>query len=178
MPKRVDPQCIEDAFELYLKYHGERFDLIEKEMRLKGWLGWDKQCLTNRGIGDNFREGWIERYGWKNTLKVYLTAKSKSILTSGEKLLFEIETIRERLFAQIESMGVDNRDLVWQHDKYSKRSAEVLAQMDSANDPEKDFATFLNFLISISISISPSLARELNNCLEAIIQRAKEEFRK
>lgn len=74
-------------------------------------------------------------------------------------------------------MGVDNRDLVWQHDKYSKRSAEVLAQIENANDPEKDFANFLNFLISISISISPALARELNNCLEAIISRAKDEFK-
>ena len=177
MPKRIAPECIEDAFELYLKYNGERFDLIEREMRLKGWTGFDKQSLFNRGIGENFREGWIDRYGWKKTLETYLAAKSKTILTSGEKLLFEVETIREKLFAKIESSGVNNRDLIWQHDKYARRSAEIMAQIEAANHDTRDFAEFLKFLITISISISPALARELVNAEEALIRRAKDEFK-
>lgn len=177
MPKRVAPECVEDAFSLYLKYNGERFDLIEKEMRLKGWTTFDRQILTNRGLGENFREGWIERYGWRNALERYLSAKSKTILTSGERLYEEVETIRLKIFEQIERGGVNNRDLVWQHDKYSQRSAEILAQIENARNAEIDFARFFNWLLTVSIKISPNLARELCNAEEAIIKHAKDEFR-
>lgn len=178
MPKVTAPECINDAYELYLKYNGERFDLIEREMRLKGWFAFDRQCLTNRGIGKNFREGWIERYGWRKTLEIYLATKARTILTSGEKLLAEVEIIREKLFDRIETHGVDNRDLVWQHDKYAQRSAEILAQIEKARNPLRDFDAFMRFLITSSVSISPNLARELVNAEEAIIRRAKNEFSK
>jgi len=176
MPKRLAPECVEDAFHLYLKYNGERFDLIQKEMRLKGWTKFSKNCLSNRGIGDNFREGWIDKFGWKNALESYLSTKQKTILTSGEKLYNEVETIREKIFEQLQQKGVQNRDLVWQHDKYSQRSAEILEQIENARTTEKDFAQFLNWLINISIKISPNLARELCNAEDAIIKKAKEEY--
>ena len=176
MPFTISPECIADAFELYLKFNGERFDLIEREMRLKGWSGFNKQCLSNRGVGENFREGWIERFGWKSALSIHLTAKGRTILTSGEKLLAEVETIRERLFDQINRSGVNNRDLIWQHDKYSQRSAEILKQLENAQDISRDFAQFLSFLITIAVNISPQLARELCNAEEAIIQHAKNEY--
>lgn len=178
MPYKIAPECIEDAFELYLKYNGERFDLIEREMRLKGWLKFDKQCLQNRGIGEHFREGWIERFGWKNALEIHLTGKIKSIRSSGEKLLSEVEIIREKIFERLQTHGVDNRDLVYQHDKYSQRSAEILEQLEKAKNDSRNFAQFLSFLINISVSISPNLARELCNAEDAIIKRAKEEFGK
>lgn len=177
MPAKVSPECIEDAFALYLKYNGERFDLIEKEMRLKGW-SFDRQCLFNRGIDKHFRSGWIERYGWKSALEIHLATRGRTILTSGEKLLLEVETIRERLFDQIQTSGVNNRDLVWQHDKYAQRSAEILAQIEKARNPLRDFDAFMRFLIVSSVSISPALARELVNAEEAIIRRAKDEFSK
>ena len=176
MPTKISPECIEDAFALYLKYNGERFDLIEREMRLKGWIGWNKQCLSNRGIGENFREGWIERFGWKAALKIYLANKGRTIITSGEKLLAEVETIREKLFEQINTSGVNNRDLIWQHDKYSQRSAEILEQLEKAHDPSRDFAAFFSLLITISLKISPVLARELCNAEDSIIKHAKDEF--
>lgn len=176
MPKVTAPECINDAYELYLKYNGERFDLIEKEMRLKGWFTFDRQCLTNRGKNEHFREGWIERYGWRKSLEIYLATKARTILTSGEKLLLEVETIREKLYDRIETHGVDNRDLVWQHDKYSQRSAEILAQIENAKDDSRDFAKFLNLLINISVKVSPVLARELCNSEDAIIKHAKNEL--
>lgn len=174
----MSPECIAAAFDLYLKYNGERHDLIEKEMRLKGWIGWNKQCLSNRGIGDNFREGWIERHGWKSALAIHLTARGRTILTSGERLLAEVETIREKLFDRINTSGVNNRDLIWQHDKYSQRSAEILKQLENAKDISRDFAQFLSFLITIAVKVSPPLARELCNAEEAIIKHAKNEFAK
>ena len=176
MPRLTPPECINDAFELYLKYNGERFDLIEKEMRERGWRSFDKQCLFNRGKDEHFREGWIEKYGWHKALELYLATKSKTFLTSGEKLLNEVETIREKLFERLQTHGVENRDLVWQHDKYAQRSAEILEQIEKLRNPLRDFAEFWKFLVTSSIAISPVLARELVNAEEAIIKRAKEEF--
>lgn len=178
MPAKISPECIEDAFALYLKYNGERFDLIEREMRLKGWIGWNKQCLFNRGVDEYFREGWIERFGWKAALSIHLANKGRTLLSSGEKLLAEVETIRERIFEQINTSGVNNRDLVWQHDKYSQRSAEILQQLEKGRDVSRDFAEFFSLLITISLKISPVLARELCNAEDAIIKHAKEEFSK
>ena len=178
MPYKIAPECIEDAFALYLKYNGERFDLIEREMRLRGWHSFDKQCLSNRGKNDNFREGWIERFGWKSALAINLAAKSKNFLTNAEKVYYEVETIREKLFEQIRSSGVNNRDLIWQHDKYAQRSAELLSSIENAKDISRDFAEFLSLLITIAVKISPTLARELCNAEDAIIKHAKEELKK
>lgn len=176
MPKTTSPECIEDAFALYLKYNGERFDLIEAEMRRKGWIGFNKRCLTNRGKGENFREGWIERYQWKKALESYQAAKIKTVLTNEEKLYQEVETIREQLFNQIQATGVNNRDLIYQHRDYSQRSAEILAQIEKARDISRDFAQFLSLLMTISLKISPTLARELCDAEEAIIKYAKDEL--
>lgn len=177
MPKTSQDQCLEDAFDLYLKYKGERFDLIERDMRLKGW-SFNKQCLKNRGKGLHFRQGWIEKYQWAKTLAIYLTAKDKTILTAGQKLLQEVEIVREQIFNHIQASGVSNRDLVWQHDKYVQRSAEILAQIETAANPLRDFAAFWKFLVTTSLTISPSLARELVNAEEAVIKRARDEFGK
>lgn len=177
MPRKLPPECIDDAFALYLKYNGERFDLIEKEMQTKGWV-FDKQCLTNRGNGKNFRAGWIERFRWDKALEIYLTSKGKSVLSSSEKLLHEVEVIREKIFDQIQASGVNNRDLVWQHEKYTKQSAEILTQIEKANNPLSSFAEFFKFLITSSLTISPTLARELVNAEEKILKLAKEEFSK
>lgn len=167
---------VEDCFHLYLKYQGTRFDLIEKEMRLKGWTTFNKNCLTNRGQGGNWREGWIEKYGWKNALEHHVQRAGKDFSTLAEKLYHEVETIREQLFAQIQQGGVNNRDLIYQHRDYTQRSAELLAQMESTENVEKHFARFFDWLLKSSLKISPNLARELCNAEDAIIKHAKNEF--
>ena len=167
---------VEDTFHLYLKYNGERFDLIENEMRLKGWTTFNKNCLTNRGKGENWREGWIDKYGWKNALEHRVQRAGKDFSSIAEKLYHEVETIREQLFEQIQTSGVGNRDLIYQHRDYTQRSAEILEQIEKTKLGTLNFPDFLNFLIRIAPSISPVLHRELDNALEAIIKRAKDEF--
>lgn len=175
MPRKSPPRMVEDAFELYLKYNGERFDLIEKEMNLKGWT-FDKKCLKSRGKGINYRVGWIETYHWDKALEIYLACKGKDFLTSSDKLLHEVETIREQLFTAIKSNGVNNRDLVWQHEKYSKQSIEILTEIEKANNPLGSFDQFFSFLLTASLKISPTLARELVNAEDSILKLAKDEF--
>lgn len=174
MPKKTSPECIADAFRLYLKFNGERFDLIEKEMRELGWVNFSRQRIRKRVANEYI--GWEIDFGWKSALEQYLSAKGKDFLSTAEKVYHEVETIRKKLFDQIQSSGVNNRDLIYQHDKYSQRSAELLEQIEKAKRDNLNFPEFLNFLISISLSISPALARELVNNEDAIIRRAKDEF--
>lgn len=174
MPKLISPECIEEAFELYLKYNGANMPAIEKEMRQRGWTTFSSQRIRKLVNGEYI--GWESEFGWKKALEIKLANHGKAVLTKGEKLYEEVETIRGKLFERIKTHGVDNRDLVWQHDKYSQRSAEILAIIEKSKDV--DFAGFLKFLITISVSISPALARELCNAEDAIIRRAKNDFSK
>lgn len=176
MPKITPPESIEDAFELYLKYNGERFDLIEREMRERGWTGFSRQRIRKKVGGEYI--GWESEFRWKSALETYQTGKVREFLTNAEKVYYEVEAIRTLLFKQIQSSGVNNRDLIWQHDKYSQRSAELLEQIEKAKIGTINFPDFLNFLIRIAPSISPTLYRELDNSLEVIIKRAKDEFSK
>lgn len=55
LPK-INPDQLKDAFELYLKYNGERLDLIDEEMHRRGWLTFKSHTtLKNRGRGKEFR---------------------------------------------------------------------------------------------------------------------------
>lgn len=175
MPAKYPPEAIEYCFGLYLKYNGANFDRIEQEMQAV-YPGWSRTILFNRGLGENFRTGWIEKYGWEAALKIHLSVRGKNLLSSGEKLLAEVETIRERLFEQILASGVANRDLVYQHDKYSQRSAELLDQLSRERNTGIDFARFWTFLMKNSVSISPALARELASAEDAMFKKAKDEF--
>lgn len=179
MGTRIHPDCIKDAFELYLTYNGERFDLIDEEMHKRGWLTFKStSTLPNRGKGKNFREGWIERFGWKKSLELKIATAGLVAQTSGESLLFEVETIRKKLFIELEVNGVGkgNKDVVYQHDKYVARTTDILAQLDRARDNFANFATFLSHLLKAATKISPALAQELCEAEDGLISWAEKEF--
>lgn len=179
MGKRIHPDCIKDAFELYLTFNGERFDLIDEEMHKRGWLTFKStSTLPNRGKGKNFREGWIERFGWKKSLELKIATAGLVAQTSGESLLFEVETIRKKLFIELEVNGVGkgNKDVVYQHDKYVARTTDILAQLGSARDNFANFATFLSHLLKAATKISPALAQELCEAEDGLISWAEKEF--
>ncbi len=57
-----------DAKELYLKYNGRRHELIEREMRNRGWTFYREMLYINRRSGKRSK-GLPEKYGWKELLK-------------------------------------------------------------------------------------------------------------
>jgi hypothetical protein len=175
MPAKSHPEEIKDAFELYLKFNGERFDLIEAEMRLKGWTLFSKQKLLPRGKGENYREGWILKYGWENSLKIKIAQIGTAARTSAESLLFEVETIRKKLFIDLDSDKLD-KDKVYQHDKYVNRSIEILAKLDDARDNYANFNKFLRDFLEASMLINLKLAKELVENEEALISWAKDKY--
>lgn len=179
MGKRVVHEDeIKDCFELYLLHNGERHDLIEKEMHRRGWTSFKKYSLKSRGFGANRRDGWIDQYGWKQSLDLKVAVAGTAAATSGESLLFEVETVRKKIFIQIESGGVGKagKDLIYQHDKYVQRSTEILDRLADARDNYANFTFFLKHLVSAAPHISPALARELVEAEDGIIGWAEKQF--
>jgi hypothetical protein len=174
---RTNPETIKDAFALYLKYNGERFDLLEEEMHRLGWAGFKKAVLFNRGKGENARDGWIERFGWKHALKVHLANVATVAATSAESLLAENEAIRKQAFAEIQVKGVAaSKDVVWQHNTYTNNCIKILDKLEAARDNYGNFAFFLTHLLRGATQISPALAKELVDAEEALIEWAEREF--
>jgi len=174
---RTNPETIKDAFALYLKYNGERFDLIEEEMHRLGWEGFRKQILFNRGKGENYRDGWIDRFGWKNALKVHLAQAATIAATSAESLLAENEAIRKAAYMEIQEQGVRaNKDLVYQHNLYTQNCIKILDKLAEARDNYANFTFFLNHLLRAATHISPALAKELCDAEEPLIEWAEKEF--
>lgn len=178
MPRPHHPDEISDAFDLYLQFNGERFDLLEQEMRRKGWDAFKKQLLFDKGIGVNYRMGWISKYGWGNALKLKVATAGVVAATSAESLLFEVETLRKKIFIELETRGVGPtaKDLIYQHDKYVNRSIEILAQLEKARDNYANFIFFLQHLLKASTKISPALAAEICQAEDALIEWAEKEF--
>lgn len=167
------------AFSLYLKYGGERHDLIEREMHEAGYVGFKQNKLRDRGKGKNHRDGWVNKFGWDHALKKHLegVATNQIASTSGEKLLIEVEFIREAIFEAIKFKGAANsKDLVWQHKKYVDSSVDILKQLNDARDNYGNFVFFLKHLVTSAVTISPALAKELCDAEDAIIEWAERKF--
>lgn len=173
---KVSPEQLEDAFALYLKYNGERFDLIEKEMRGRGWTRFQKQQFFDRGRGANFREGWISKYGWKKSLEIKVATAGQTAVTSAESLLFEVETVRKKLYQRLVEKDVNDRDLVYQHDKYVSRTTEILDKLERARDNYGNFTFFLKHLLAAAPLISPELATALCLAEDGLLEWAEREF--
>jgi hypothetical protein len=175
MPNKVHPDQIKDAFELYLQFNGERFDLIETEMRKKGWTTFGKQNLLPKGKDENFREGWIQKYGWENALKIKIATLGTLAMTSAESLMHEVETIRKALFIELEANKLD-KDKLYLHDKYVARSIDILAELNDARDNHGNFILFLERLCGVAPQISPDLAKAIVDAKDGLLSWAESEF--
>lgn len=177
---RLNPDQVKDAFDLYLKYNGERFDLIDADMHRLGWLNFKANTtLKNRGKdAKQFREGWIDKFGWKTALELKIATAGTAAATSAESLLFEVESIRKKIFMElsVKGVGTGNKDLVYQHDKYVARTTDILAQLDKARDNYANFVFFLQHLLRAATKISPELASAICDAEEPLLDWAEREF--
>lgn len=179
MAKRViSKEEISDCFDLYLMHNGERHDLIEQDMHRLGWTAFRKEILKSKGFGENRRDGWIDQYGWRKSLELKIATANTAARTSAESLLFEVESIRKKLFHEIEVQGIGRagKDAIYQHDKYVNRSIEILAQLDKARDNYGNFVYFLQKLVAAAPQISPALAKEICEAEDGLIEWAEREF--
>ena len=120
---------------------------IDAEMAKRGWAGFKANSrLKNRGKGENFRAGWIETFGWKKSLEIKIATAGLAAQTSAESLLFEVESIRKKIFMELETRGVGagQKDLIYQHDKYVSRSTEILDKLNDARDNYGNFVFYFS----------------------------------
>ena len=170
------PDQIQAAFDLYLKYNGESHDRIEREMRGLGYRTFSQHQLTDHGTGKGFRKGWISRYGWQKSLEFKLAYTGTIAITSAESLLFEVEFLRKRLFHELQGSETVDIELLKQHERYSARSAQILASLEDARDNYANFVFFLRHLLTAATAISPELAKAICSAENALIEWAEREF--
>ncbi len=65
---KIPDEMIAAAKELYLKYGGRRHELIEREMRERGWKFYREMLYSNRRSG-KLKKGLPELYGWKELIE-------------------------------------------------------------------------------------------------------------
>lgn len=179
MGKQLNEDMIKDCFALYLKYAGERFDLVEQDMHRLGWTSFKKAHLKDRKDGDAMREGYINRFRWDHALKKHLAdlATSSVAATSAEKLLMEAEYIRDGAFQEIKLQGVKaSKELIWQHNQYTQNCIKILDKLEAARDNYANFVFFLKHLLASASTISPALAKELCDAEEPLLEWAEKQF--
>lgn len=176
---RTNPETVKDCFALYLKYNGERSDLIEEEMQRLGWTSFKKSVLFDRrGKNEaNHRDGWITKFGWANALKLHLATAATAAETSAESLLMENESIRKAAFIEIQAQGVRaSKEIVYQHNIYTQNCIKILEKLEAARDNYANFVYFLQQLLKAAALISPDLAKEICDAEEALLDWAEREF--
>lgn len=172
MPRAYSAEAIEDCFQLYLRHNGQHHDLIEREMQRR-WPRWSKQNLYTRGE----KIGWVERYGWEKALeRKFQAAAAEKATTSAEGLFLEIEKRRKQLDAKLDAEGCENRDLVYQHQKYCELSISALARLEAARDNLAGFVTFWERLMVWLPEISAEATRALLEVDERILAKASAEY--
>lgn len=174
MSTRVDQQQIDECFDLYLKYNGTNFVAIQREMREQGWEKFNSQRIRKKINGEYV--GWEIEFGWKAALEVKIRNRGKESLTTAESLLFKAETILELLFEKVKTVKDLDRDTVYQIDKFIGRVESILARLDKARDNYGNFVYFFKQLMAASTKISPSLAKEICDAEDALIDWAEREF--
>lgn len=166
--RRYDQQAINQAFQLYLKFNGQRHDRIEEEMRAD-WPGWSKQRLYGRS-------GWIQKYAWDAALAIKISADKDAALNSADRLVKEIETVRARLYKQLNDDGVFDGETVKAHKEYAKLSIDALIKIKEARDTLGAFAAMWERLMSWLPDYSNDALEALLQVEEDILTRAAKEL--
>src|SRR5436190_18809965 len=177
MAPRYDEQAIEKCFRLYLRFNGQQHQRIEQEMR-KVYPGWQRSYLYTRGTGKNLKIGWIEKFGWEKALELHLVSKPTASLNNAQKLVREVEEVREKLFTKIKTEGAAQvgKDVLYLHRDYSKLSIEALTKVEAARDTLGGFVSFYERFIDWLTDIDQKLATGILKIEDLIIDRAEQEF--
>src|SRR5690349_17048002 len=110
MGKQYSAKAVEDAFALYLKFKGGSWHRIDQEMERKGYVGFkSKSVFPDRGKGEKRRDGWINKYNWREALKLHLENLPNAALNDAQKFLREVKLIRGRLFERLQAKPDDEK---------------------------------------------------------------------
>ena len=162
MAKAYPSEAIELCRRLYCKYGGKNHDAIQQEMRKAGWAGWNKLNLHNRGKEGTRSErmGWIDRYGFENSLRLHLEKLTEKVNNDEQDLYLGIRTIRK----QLQNEAVGNRagkDVRREYREYAKLEIEARRNLDLTRDNFETFVSGLEKLVIWLGDKDPDAARGL-----------------
>lgn len=176
MGAQYEQEAIELARKLYCKFGGKNLDAIEREMRAQ-YPGWLKQNLHNRGIGANFRQGWIERYGFDKSLQEYLKTQIEAVTDDVQKRYRGIKSVADRLEEKVKG-GTATRDELFSYRDFCKLEMEYRLKLDLQKDSYESFvACWEKLLVWLpEISEKAAVAFLSGDTAEKVLERARAEY--
>jgi hypothetical protein len=158
--KLYSNEAIEHCRKLYCKYGGKNFDAIEQEMHKAGWDGWRQQNLRDRGKGANAKLGWITKYGFEKSLKIYTETLVEKVNDDEQDLYVGIKRVRQTLQKLVDS-GEATKDEIYQYRDFCKLEIEARKSLDLSRDNLETFVSGFEKLVMWLGEIDPAAAKLL-----------------
>lgn len=162
MSQRYDQEAIELCRKLYCKYGGKNYDAIEAEMQ-KVYPGWRRSNLFDRKKKKTDKvphEGWINKYGFDNSLKLHLQKLTESVNDDEQDLYLGIKAVRKRLQTTV-AAGEATRDELYQYRDFCKLEIEARRNLDLSRDNLETFVSGYEKLLTWAADIDKDLAKLL-----------------
>lgn len=143
MPTRYSQEVIEKARGLYIKYGGTNLDAIQREMR-KQYPRWSKVNLLQRtekvykGRAAREKLGWIEEYGFEESLRLHLQELAASGNNDEQDLYLGIKAKRKEM-QRISAGPKATRDQIYQYRDFCKLEIEARKNRDLSRDNLETF---------------------------------------
>lgn len=170
-------EAIEYCRTLYCKYGGKNFDAIEREMHQAGWEGWRQQNLRDRGKGKNAKLGWISKYGFERSLKIWIEKQVESVNNDEQDLYVGIKRVRQELQKLVES-GEAKKDEIYQYRDFCKLEIEARKNLDLSRDNLETFVSGFEKLLMWLGEIDPATAKMLVKHGDKLTDLAKAHYGK
>lgn len=152
-------ESIERCRQLYCRYGGKNFEAIEFEMR-RDWPRWQRAMLFDRGRGKNARLGWITKFGFDNSLKIYTQKLVESVNDDEQDLYLGIRTIRKELQKAVSGKEA-TKDQIYQYRDFCKLEIEARRNLDLTRDNLETFVAGYEKLVGWLAGIDPEAAKRL-----------------
>lgn len=145
MAKKYSQDAIEKARGLYIKYGGENFDAIQREMR-KQYPSWTKANLVGReekayrGRVAREKHGWIDLYGFEKSLKLHLQELATTAKSDEQDLYLGIRAVRKELQTKV-AAGMATKDEVYSYRDFCKLEIDARKNLDLSQDNLETFVS-------------------------------------
>lgn len=177
--KRYAQKAIDLCRLLYCQYGGKNVDAIEREMRRAGYVGWTKKNLFDKGRPGNKNErlGWITKYGFENSLRIYTEKLAESVNDDEQGLYIGIKTVRKELEKKV--IGKQpTKDEIYQYRDFCKLEIEARRNLDLSRDNLETFVSGYEKLLTWLGEIDPAATKMLVKHGEKLTEIAQAHYGK
>lgn len=160
MAKAYDQKAIDLCRSLYCKYGGKNHDAIQAEMRKAGYAGWQKSNLHSRGSGKNARLGWIEKYGFEESLITHVKLLVDNVQNDDQRDYLRLQELCSRLEGKALAADATRDDLYIYRD-FFRLKLEMKTKLEVSRDNFETFVDCFEKLLEWLGKIDPQTAKGL-----------------